>query len=216
MLVIYLDGAHISEVLIKRGKRVCTSRDISGIFKGNYLALISRLINTGWLIPIKGFRGIYYVIDPDEKLKSYRKTDNFQILIIVLSRLFGQDWYFGKTTAASFLGQVHQPVSTYYVLNNKQSRRVNSDITGRIILVKTSAKITGSCGMVTKKYNNEIYRACTKERNLADYLYMHIHGHAGREQFKKMLPECDLEKTRQIVTRCYPKNSAKKMIALLK
>ena len=214
--MICLDGAQISEVLIKRGKRVCTSKDISGIFQGSYLALISRLINTGWLIPIKGFRGVYYVTDPDEKLKSYLKTDNFQILIIVLNRLLGQDWYFGKTTAASLLGQAHQPVSTYYVLNNKQSRHVSSNITGKIVLVKTSAEITGSCGMVTKKYNDETYRVCTSERNLADYLYMYIHGHASREQISKMMLECDLEKTRQIITKCYPKNSAKKMIALLK
>jgi len=123
-----MNGAEISEILIRRGKRVCTSKDISEMFPDSYLSVISNLINTKWITPIKGFRGIYYVSDPDEKVRSYFKTDSFQILVMVLKSVLGSEWYFGKMSAISLLGLIHQPVSVYYVINKLHSKSIDSNI----------------------------------------------------------------------------------------
>jgi hypothetical protein len=141
-----MDNVTISEVLIKRNKRICASKDIAEITsKKDYLRALSSLINTKWIVPV-GFRGIYYVKDPEERSRSFLKLDNFQILNKVLNIVFGNEWYFGRITSLSLSGRIHQPVSTYYILNRKFSRTFTSDILGKIVLMKTSA------GILCRKY----------------------------------------------------------------
>lgn len=213
-----MDAAVISEVLLKRNKKICTSKDILAISsKGKYLSLLSKLINGKWIIPIERFRGVYYVVDPEERLKSYLKLSNFQILIKVLNTVLGNEWYFGRMSALNMLGLIHQPVLTYYIINKKFSRRFTSKMFGRVLLVKSSAKIINSCGVLTKKYNGDSYKVCTIERNLADYLYFYVHGHSDKEQIKNLYKNYspNKKKVMDIVGRCYPKRSAIKMKTII-
>jgi len=84
------------------------------------------------------------------------------------------------------------------------------------VFVKTSAEISSSCGVIAKKYQNIDYKVCTTERNMADYLYLYVHGHADKKQINNLFNyPLDKQEVKKIVSRCYPKRSAKKMIALL-
>ena len=209
-----MDADAISEVLLKRNKKICTLKDILALTsKATYLSTLSKLINSKWIIPIKGFRGVYYVVDPEEHLRSYFKLSNFQVLIKVLNAVLGNEWYFGRMSALNILGLIHQPVSTYYVINKKFSKEFTSRIFGKIILVNSSAKLISSCGILTKKYKGDNYKVCTVERNMADYLYFYVHGHSDKEQienfYKNYIP--DKKKVINIIARCYPKESAIKM-----
>jgi len=213
-----MDNVTISEILLKRNKRVCTSKDIAEITsEKDYLKVISSLINTKWIIPV-GFRGIYYVKDTEERSKSFLKLDNFQILNKVLNIVFGDEWYFGRITSLSLSGTIHQPVSTYYILNRKFSRTFTSIILGKIVLMKTSAGISGSCGILAKKHAGETFYICSMERNIADYIYSYLHTSADKKQIiemcRKYLP--DKEKLIDIIVRCYPKMSTIKMISIVK
>ncbi|MEW5955466.1 MAG: hypothetical protein AB1626_02930, partial [Candidatus Micrarchaeota archaeon] len=141
-----MEAVDISEVLLKGGKRVCASADIRELAGRDYLSTLSNLINTRWLVPLKGLKGVYYVRDPEERVKSFFKLDSFSILASALNTALGSQWYFGRLTALSLAGFIHQPVSTYYVVNKKISRRFDSPIFGGVVLLKTAAKIAGACG----------------------------------------------------------------------
>ncbi|MEW5955669.1 MAG: hypothetical protein AB1626_04000, partial [Candidatus Micrarchaeota archaeon] len=57
---------------------------------------------------------------------------------------------------------------------------------------------------------------CALERNAADYLYLYVHGHAGTDQLENLINyRPDKRKTREIVSSCYPRRSAKKMLSVL-
>ncbi|MFH2100470.1 MAG: hypothetical protein ABII71_00065 [Candidatus Micrarchaeota archaeon] len=213
-----MDNVTISEVLIKRNKRVCTSKDIAELTsEKEYLKKISSLINTNWIVPV-GFRGIYYVKDPEERSRSFLKLDNFQILNKVLNIAFGDEWYFGRITSLSLSGRIHQPVSTYYILNKRFSRTFTSDILGKVFLMKTSAGISGKCGILAKKHAGETFYLCSIERNIADYIYSYVHSPADKKQIaemcRKYLP--DKEKLVDTIIRCYPRASAIKMVSIVK
>ncbi len=214
-----MDNATISEILIKRNKKICTTKDISDIVpKGRHLPVISALINRKWIIPMYGFKGVYYVLDPEERIRSHLKLNSFHILIKVLNTVLGNEWYFGRITALSLLGLIHQPVSIYYVVNKRFSRRFTSKIFGEIVLVKSSAELNKSCGILTKRYKGDKYRICTIERNAADYAYFYVHGHANKEQLSNICKNYfpDKKKLIDLVTKCYPKKSAIKMKTSIK
>jgi len=218
ILVKDVDCPDVSEILLKRGKRVCTSGDVRAIVGGRYLPWLSRLINTHWLVPIRGFRGVYYVRDPEEKIRSFLKLDSFSVLILVLNTAFGRSWYFGRTSALSISGLIHQPVSTYYVFNERANKKVDSPIFGKVVLSKTVAKLNGppNCGIIARKYAGVPYNVCSPERNIADCLFLYVHGHADMSQVKNLLGyEGNERKTKSIVSSCYPARSAKKMLAAL-
>lgn len=211
-----MDPADIPEILLKRKKRVCASKDIHELIGADYLSAISNLINTRWLVPLKGFRGIYYVRDPEERLRSFFKLDSFSILGMTLNNAFGSSWCFGRITALSLAGLIHQPVLTYYVINKKVNRKFDSPIFGRVVLLKTASKISGACGIITKAYKKIPYNVCTLERNVADYLYLYVHGHAGIDQIEKLMSYGpNKSKIRDIISSCYPARSAKKMLSAL-
>lgn len=209
-----MDADAISEVLLKRNKKICTSNDILALAsKNTYVSLISKLINRKWIIPIKGFRGVYYVVDPEERLRSYFKLGNFHILIKVLNAVLGNEWYFGRMSALNILGLIHQPVSTYHIINKKFSKEFTSKIFGKVILVNSSARLISSCGILTKKYKGDNYKVCTVERNTADYLYFYVHGHSDKEQIESLYKNYSPNKKEvmKIIAKCYPKKSAIKM-----
>ena len=208
--------ADISEILLKRGKRVCTSADIRELSGGAYLSAISNLLNTHWLVPLKGFRGIYYVRDPEERVRSFFKLDSFSILTLALNSALGSHWYFGRVTALSLAGIIHQPVSAYYVINKKINRRFESPIFGRVVLLKTTSQITSTCGIISKQHKGVVYATCILERNVADNLYLYTHGHASIDQVKNLMNYGpDKRKIRKIISSCYPARSAKKMLSAL-
>jgi hypothetical protein len=130
-----MNGDIISEVLIKRDKKICTSSDIRKIFKANYLVTISRLINSKWLLPIKNFKGFYYVCDTEERQKGFRKLDGLEILVRTLNILFGDEWYFGRISSLALSGNIDQAISVYYVFNKKLSKEIKSKIMGMVIFV---------------------------------------------------------------------------------
>ncbi|MFH1306032.1 MAG: hypothetical protein ABIH83_00040 [Candidatus Micrarchaeota archaeon] len=212
-----MNTVDVPEILLKRGKRICTSQDVREIVGKNYLPWISKLINTRWLMPLKGFRGVYYVLDPEERTRSFLKLDALALLASALNVGFGRNWYFGRVSALSLSGFIHQPVSVYYVLNSRVSRRIDSPIFGKVALLKTAAKITGGCGIISNKHKGIAYNICTLERGIADCLYLHVHGHGGMEQARNMLGGygCSKKKIRAIILSCYPRHSAKKMLAAL-
>lgn len=211
-----MDSVDVSEILLKRGKRVCTSTDIREIAGKDYLLWISKLINTHWLVPLKGFRGVYYVPDPEERVRSFLKLDSLALLASALNAAFGRDWYFGRVTALSLLGIIHQPVSVYYVLNHCVNRRVISPLFGKVVLLKTAAQLGDACGVITKEHQGIRYNACILERNIADYLYLYVHGHAGADQIKNTMSYgYDMKKVRVIISACYPLRSTKKMLSAL-
>lgn len=209
--------ADISEILLKKGKRVCTSSDVRELTGGIYLSAISNLINTRWLAPLNGFRGVYYVRDPEERLRSFFKLDSFSILTLALNNVLGRDWYFGRMTALSLVGLIHQPISTYYVVNKTANRRFGSPIFGSVVLLKTDSKIGRACGITAKKYKGIAYNVCTLERNAADHLYLYVHGHADIGQAKNLIDHgLDKSTIRKLIPSCYPERSAKKMLVLLR
>lgn len=212
-----MDVTDVSEILLKRGKRVCTSGDVKDIVKGRYLAWLANLVNTRWLMPIKGFRGVYYVRDPEERTRSFLKMDGFAVLSSALNLLLGRNWYFGRVTALSLLGFIHQPVSVYYVLNGRINRQFDSPVFGRVALLKTAAKMEDArCGIIAVEQNGVTYNVCSLERNLADYLYLYVHGHADISRIKNLTGYGFAEKrVHSIISRCYPSHSAKKMLCAL-
>lgn len=211
-----MKAVDISEILLKRGKRICTSADIRELVGKSYLSAISNLTNTRWIIPLDGFRGVYFVRDPEERLRSFFKLDSFSVLALVLNSALGNHWYFGRITALSLTGLIHQPVSTYYVVNKKASRQFDSPIFGRVVLLKTSSKIAVACGVTAKQHKGIKFNLCTLERNVADYLYLYVHGHAGISQVETLLNYGpDKRKIRKIISSCYPGRSAKKMLSVL-
>ncbi|MFH1221866.1 MAG: hypothetical protein V1492_02140 [Candidatus Micrarchaeota archaeon] len=213
-----MDSALVSEVLIKTGKRVCSSRDIAGISKTEYLKAITKLINTKWIYPLEGFKGIYYVLDSEEREGQFLKLDSFTVLIRALNIYLGNQWYFGRITALSLSGLINQPVSTYYILNKKHSKEIVSSIFGKVVFVKTTADIIHSCGLTKVKYQGIEYQLCGTERNMADYLYSYVHGHANKEQLIELYRRYKISKEKliEISLRCYPKRSAIKMLAFAK
>lgn len=206
----------VSEILLKRGKRICTSGDVKDIVKSNYLAWLANLVNTRWLMPLKGFRGIYYVRDPEERTRSFLKMDSFAVLSSALNSLFGRNWYFGRVTALSLTGFIHQPVSVYYVLNGRMNRQFDSPVFGRVALLKTAAKTEPACGIITVDQNGVTYNVCSLERNIADYLYLYVHGHADMPHIENLTRHgFDGKVVRTTVLTCYPSHSSKKMLCAL-
>ncbi|MEW5995990.1 MAG: hypothetical protein AB1657_00135 [Candidatus Micrarchaeota archaeon] len=171
------------------------------------------MINTRWITPVGGFRGVYYVSDPEERQRRFFRMNSFGILIATLNRVLGDNWYFGRITAISLSGLMHQPVSTYYVINQKFSRSFESKIFGKVVLVKASAKMAGACGIIERKYGNKTYRICSLERNIADYIYLYVHGHSEGGYVTNLLMNYppDKAKVEDIIIKCYPRNSAIKM-----
>ncbi len=212
-----MDVTDVSEILLKRGKRVCTSGDVKDIVKGHYLAWLANLVNTRWLMPLKGFRGIYYVRDPEERTRSFLKIDSFAVLSSALNSLFGRNWYFGRVTALSLLGLIHQPVSVYYVLNGRINRQFDSPVFGRVARLNTAAKMENArCGIIAVEQNGVTYNVCSLERNLADYLYLYVHSHADMPRIKNLTSYgFDGKRARAIILTCYPSHSAKKMLCAL-
>lgn len=212
-----MDVTDVSEILLKRGKRVCTSGDVKDIVKGRYLAWLANLVNTRWLMPLRGFKGIYYVRDPEERIRSFLKMDGFAVLSSALNSLFGRNWYFGRVTALSLLGIIHQPVSIYYVLNGRTNRQFNSPVFGKVVLLKTAAKMEDArCGIIAVEQNGVTCNVCSPERNLADYLYLYVHGHADMPRIKNLTGGgFDGKRVRTIILTCYPSHSAKKMLCAL-
>lgn len=206
------------EVLIKRNKKVCSSKDLLSLFGKDYINLISRMTKTKWLIPLNIFRGVYYVVEPDERSKNILKMSSFRILIMVLNKKLGRDWYFGRLTALHLLGIIHQPVSIYYVFNKKNSKTVESKLFGKVVFTKTSAKITNSCGVKQKEYQKEPYNLSTTERTVADYLYLYVHGHVNKKLLRRtcsvLFP--DQSRLRKTILGCYPKKSAIKMLTSMR
>lgn len=106
-----MKNVDLSEILIKRYGKICTSGDFQELFGNGYLSQISKMTNSGWIVPLGVFKGVYYIVDPDEREKNTFRMDSFQILINALNRAIGREWYFGKVTALHLLGVIHQPVS---------------------------------------------------------------------------------------------------------
>jgi len=213
-----MDGVLISEILIKNGKKICSSQDIAKISKTNYIKIISKLLNTRWIRRLEGFKGIYYVLDPEERERRFLKLDSFAILTSALNIYLGDQWYFGRITALSLSGLINQPVSTYYVINKNYSKEINSVIFGKVVFVKTSASINPSCGIITNTYQEIKYRICDLERNMADYIYSYLHGHTSRGQISNLYRNYKISKERltKILLKCYPKRSAIKMLSFAK
>lgn len=215
-----IKGSQISEILLRRGGKICTSADIRDIAKEKYIYEIGRLTGSRWIVPIKGFKGVYYVQEPDERERGFYKIRGFPVLLGVFNAVFGRDWYFGGVSALSLLGLTHQPLSVNYVFNSKYSKTIESAFFGKVVLVKTSASMGRMCGIVTKEYLGTPYRVSGLERNLADYLYLHVHGHASREHISKLYinhkSSIDRDSVVEIIFRCYPKKSAMKMMSVLR
>ncbi len=212
-----MDAMDVSEILLKRGKRICTSADIREFAGVTYLSEISNLINTRWLVPLSGFRGVYYIRDPEERLRSFFKLDAFSILALALNTVLNNDWYFGRLTALNLAGFDHQSISNYYVVNKKFNRHFDSAVFGTVVLLKTAAKMGRASGIIAKKYKGIRYNVCTLERNVADYLYLHVHGHADLDQVNKLMGYgADKRLVRKMILSCYPRHSAEKMRSLLK
>lgn len=144
----------------------------------------------------------------------------FQILIRVLSIRFGDEWYFGRVTALSLSGVIHQPVSTYYVINKHRSKVIDSKLFGKVVLIKISANTGKPYGVLEQSYRGIPYYLSSIQRNLTDYLYLYTHGHADLDQIKDiymnyrgMMNQDDLL---ELMYKCYQKNSAIKMVFVLK
>jgi len=182
-----------------------------------YLSYISSLTNTRWILPVGGFRGIYYVLDPEERQKKTFKLSKFQILIIVLDRILDGDWYFGRITALHLHGAIHQPVSTHYILNQKYSRKVRSKMLGELVFVKTSGNINKHSGIITMAYKGRPYNLSTIERTITDYIYLYLHGHTSRTALIKLQNSVHFDKNKlvRIISAGYPKYDAKRMHSLI-
>ncbi len=209
-----MENIDISEALIRRKGKVCTSKDFVELFHGEYLKYISRMTNSKWILPLKAFRGIYYVLEANERERGSLKTDGFCILIRALNAVFGDGWYFGRMTALHLLGVIHQPPSVSYVMNGRYTKSANSDIMGKLDFTKISASMDSAYGIEEKEYRGTPYRVSTIERTAADYLYLYVHGHIGREQ---LVRNCsvfspDAKRMDEIMVGAYPENSSKKML----
>lgn len=185
-----------------------------------YLTTIARLLNTNWIARIQGFRGLYYVLDSEERQKEFYKLDNFQILIKALITRFGTEWYFGRITAASLSGLINQPVSTYYIINKKTSKTIDSKLFGKLVLIKISGNFGKIYGITANEYRGTQYFISSTERNLSDYLYLYVHGYAEKEQIKALYNGSsgliDKSKVIELIFKCYPRRSALKMISVFR
>jgi hypothetical protein len=215
-----IKGSQASEILVSKGKRICTSKDIRELFGERYLPAISRLTNARWILPIKGFRGIYYVLDLEEREGHFLKMGGFSVLLVVLNKILGRKWYFGGVSAFSLSGLIHQPASVNYVFNKRYSKTIDSNVFGKVVLVKTSASIGKKCGIKLREYQGIPFAMSSLERNLADYLYLHVHGHSSKKHIDKLYNNyraaIGKEELVEMVFRCYPKKSAIKMISVLR
>ena len=213
-----MENIDISRYLIKRYGKICTSADIKEKFGNNYLHYISKLTNTWWIRPLPVFRGVYYILDPEEKqMRIFRQT-KFQILVNVLNRAMKDNWYFSRSTALHLLGAINQPVSKYYIANSRISKRVMSKFFGELIFVKTSGRFGAGYGVISKNYKDSTYSVSTPERILADYLYIYVHGHITKNVLLKLKNSLKYNGTelQRIVTEAYPRLSSIKMLSLIR
>jgi len=197
----------VCEILIKRHGKVCTSGDLRELFGNEYLSLISRMTKSGWIVPLRIARGLYYVLGPGERERGSLGMDGFQILILALNRALGREWYFGRMTALHLLGVVHQPVSVSYVLNRKHRRSAGSEVLGDVVFLKTSLPITSSCGIESREYHGAHYSISSPERTMMDYVSSYLQGHTTREELVRIssMLSPDEKKMRALASQCHGK-----------
>jgi predicted transcriptional regulator of viral defense system len=201
----------LTEILIKNKKKVCTSRDIFEASGQKSMNLLSNLTNSGWVKPIKKFRGVYYVLDPDEREKKYLKEGRFAILCRCLNTVLGDQWYFGRISAIYLLGIINQPVSEYYIFNRRYSKPIESDMLGKAVFVKTAAKM--ELGIMRKDYRGIPYNVSSIERTVADYIYLHLNGNVSKEEMERSLKyEISKESLLKTIMSGYPSKAAIKMM----
>lgn len=206
-----LDAKTLTEILIKNKKKVCTSKDIFEISGEKSMKMLSNLINSNRIKPIKKFRGVYYVLDPDEREKKYLKEGNFAILCRCLNTVLGNQWYFGRISAIYLLGIINQPVSEYCVFNRKYSKSIESDMLGKVILIKTAAKM--EIGITRKDYQGIPYNVSSIERTVADYIYLHLNGKVTKEEMERSLKyEISKESLLKAIMSGYSDKAAVKMM----
>ena len=218
MLVKKMENIDISRYLIKRYGKICTSADLKEKFGNKYMHYIAKLTNTWWIRPLPIFRGVYYILDPEEKqMRLFRQT-KFQIHINVLNKVMKSNWYFSRSTALHLLGAINQPVSKYYIANSKISKRVRSKFFGELIFVKTRGKIGTKYGVISKKYKDSTYTVGTVERIIADYLYIYVHGHITKKVLLNQRNSLKYDETelKRIVAESYPRLSSIKMLSLIR
>ena len=201
----HMRNVDLSEILIKRHGKICTSSDFQELFGNDYLSPISRMTNSGWIVPLKVFRGVYYILDPDEREKNTFGMDGFQILIIVLNGALGKEWYFGRMTALHLLGIVHQPVSVSYALNKRYRKSARSKVLGEVVFSKTSLPITVSCGIENREYRGASYSISNPERTMIDYIRSYLQGHTTRDELGRInsLLFADKNEMRRMISRCH-------------
>jgi len=217
MLGEHMRNVDVSDILVKRCGKVCTSNDIREIFGSGCFGRISRMINSGWILPLKVFKGTYYVLDSDEREKEIFKMDGFEILAIVLNISLGKEWYFGKMTALHLMGAVHQPVSISYVMNKKYRKSAKSEILGDLVFSKTSLPIGAGCGIEKWNYRGASYRVSTPERTMIDYIQSYLQGHVARQELTRIRPLISVDKceAERIISRCHRESSAKKIKSVM-
>lgn len=208
-----MKNVDLSELLIKRHGKICTSSDLQELFGNGYLSQISRMTNSGWIVPLGLFRGMYYVLDPAEREKNSFGMDGFQILIIALNRALGREWYFGRMTALHLLGIVHQPVSVSYIMNRKYRKSVSAKVLGEVVFSKTSLLITASCGIENREYRGVSYSISNPERTMIDYIGSYLQGHTTRDEIVSIssLLSADKNEMRVILSRCNRKVLAERV-----
>jgi hypothetical protein len=213
-----MENIDISRYLIKKYGKICTSDDLKERFGNRYMYYIAKLTNTWWIRPLPVFRGVYYILDPEEKQMRLYHLSKFQILIKALNKVMKNNWYFTRATALHLLGAINQPVSKYYIANPKVSKRVVSKFFGELIFVKTDGKIGTRYGVSTVKYKDSRYYVSNAERTIADYLYLYVHGHIVKKVLLDLRASVKYNtvELKHIIGESYPSLSSIKMRSLVK
>ncbi len=130
--------------------------------------ILNGLVRGGYLRPAC-FKGVYYLLDPDELNTKFLKRKSFEIVAAACSHCFGRNWYYGMGSALYFGGMQKQAPREFIIITDRHLP-ASFEFRGNAFRIRKSAASDYSIGI--KKQG--LLRFSSPARAITDYLYFYV------------------------------------------
>ncbi|MEW6329582.1 MAG: hypothetical protein AB1468_05730, partial [Candidatus Micrarchaeota archaeon] len=129
--------------------------------------VLNGLVRGGYILPVY-FKGLYYLLDADEKQTKYLKRKSFEIVADICDKKFDKNWYFGLSSALYFNGISHQTPLELFIITNSHSS-ASFEFSGTAFKIRRSS----AKDFLTEVKERGPMRFSSPLRTITDYIYFY-------------------------------------------